>query len=118
MKKIIFLSLCLFVFVSNKNPTSSECDIETFYKGVEPSKKTKILNSSDDLEDVKLLLIPTDIDKGNYTVNITRKDSNLYEIEGKNIYIETKYCYEYSYSQEVILKVESSYGYTKGKIIF
>ena len=118
MTKLIFGLLCLLTFTSYNKPKSSECDIEAFYKGVTPTEGTKVLNSSDDLEDVKFLLIPMDIDKGNYVVKVTRKGSNLYKVDDKNIYIVTKYCYEYSYSQEVILKVESSYGYTKGKIIF
>ena len=118
MTKLIFGLLCLLTLTSYNKPTSTECDIEAFYKGVTPTEGTKVLNSSDDLEDVKLLLIPMDIDKGNYVVKVTRKGSNLYKVDDKNIYIVTKYCYEYSYSQEVILKVEGSYGYTKGKIIF
>lgn len=59
-----------------------------------------------------------DIDKGNYVVKVTRKNSNLYKVDDKNIYIVTKYWYEHSYNLEVILKLESSYGYTKGEIIF
>lgn len=31
---------------------------------------------------------------------------------------ETKFCYEYSMHSEVVLKVESKIGLTKGKIIF
>ena len=118
MTKLILGLLCLMTLTSYNKPKGSECDIEAFYKGVTPTEGTKVLNSSDDLEDAKLLLIPMDIDKGNYVVKVTRKGSNLYKVDDKNIYIVTKYCYEYSYSQEVILKVEGSYGYTKGKIIF
>ena len=118
MTKLFFGLLFILTLTSYNNPKGSDYDIEAFYKGVTPTDGTKVLNSSDDLEDVKLLLIPMDIDKGNYVVKITRKGSNLYKVDDKNIYIVTKYCYEYSYSQEVILKVESSYGYTKGKVIF
>ena len=118
MTNLFFGLLCLLTLTSYNNPRSSEYDIEAFYKGVTPTEGTKVLNSSDNLEDVKLLLVPIDIDKGNYVVKITRKGSNLYKVDDKNIYIVTKYCYEYSNRQEVIFKVESSYGYTKGKIIF
>ena len=121
MKSIrILLGLTFFIFLTSFNTpkTSSEYDIETFYKGVTPSSGTMILTSSDELEEPELILIPTDIEKGKYLINVTRKTSDLYKIDNKNIYIKTKYCYEYSYSQEVVLKVESSYGYTKGKIIF
>lgn len=118
MTKLFAGLLCLICLTSFHNTTSADCDIEAFYKGLTPTDGTKILTSNDELEDVKLLLVPMDIDKGNYVVKITRKGSNLYKVDDKNIYIQTKYCYEYSYSQEVVLKVEGSYGYTKGKIIF
>ena len=113
------LAFCCIVCLTSFNKDSfSDYDIEAFYKGVEPTDGTKVLTSNDEIEEAKMILIPLDIDKGNYVVKITRKGSNLYKVDDKNIYIQTKYCYEYSYSQEVILKVESSYGYTKGKVIF
>lgn len=115
----LFLGICCFVCLTSFNQRiSSDYDIEAFYKGVEPTDGTKVLTSNEEIEDAKMILIPLDIDKGNYVVKITRKGSNLYKVDDKNIFIQTKYCFEYSYSQEVILKVESSYGYTKGKVIF
>ncbi len=121
MKSIkILLGLICFVFLTSFNTpkTSDEYDIEAFYKGVTPSSGTMILTSSDELEEAELILVPTIIENGKYLINVTKKTSDLYKIDGKNIYIKTKYCYEYSYNQEVVLKVESAYGYTKGKIIF
>ena len=45
----------------------------------------------------------------NYEVNLTRKGSNVYKIDGKDIIIQTRYCYVYAYSEEAIFKT-SSYG--------
>lgn len=50
----------------------------------------------------------------NYEVNLTRKGSNVYKIDGKDIFIQTRSCYVYAYSEEAILKT-SGYG---GEIIF
>lgn len=50
----------------------------------------------------------------NYEVNLTRKGSNAYKIDGKDIIIQTRYCYVYAYSEEAILKT-SGYG---GEVIF
>lgn len=118
MTKLLVGILCFICLTSFHKPSSSDCNIESFYKGLRPTDGTKVLTSNGDLKDAKLLLVPIDIDEGNFAVKISRKGSNLYKVDDKNIYIQTKYCYEYSYSQEVILKVEGSYGYTKGKIIF
>lgn len=50
----------------------------------------------------------------NYEVNLTRKGSNVYKVDGKDIIIQTRYCYVYAYSEEVIFK-SSGYG---GEVIF
>jgi hypothetical protein len=50
-----------------------------------------------------------------YEVNVTRKGSNSYQVDGKSIRIITRYCYAYAYSEEAILK---SNGYGGGDLIF
>ena len=50
----------------------------------------------------------------NYEVNLTRKGSNVYKIDGKDIIIQTRYCYVYAYSEEALFK-SSGYG---GEVIF
>ena len=50
----------------------------------------------------------------NYEVNLTRKGSNVYKIDGKDIIFQTRHCYVYAYSEEAIFKA-SGYG---GEVIF
>ncbi len=50
----------------------------------------------------------------NYEVNLTRKGSNVYKIDSKDIIIQTRYCYVFAYSEEAIFKT-SGYG---GEVIF
>jgi len=50
----------------------------------------------------------------NYEVSLTRKGSNVYKIDSKDIIIQTRYCYVYAYSEEAIFKA-SGYG---GELIF
>jgi len=50
----------------------------------------------------------------NYEVSLTRKGSNVYKIDGKDIIIQTRYCYVYAYSEDAIFKA-SGYG---GELIF
>jgi hypothetical protein len=38
-----------------------------------------------------------------YSVNVTRKDSNLYKVDGKRVWVNTRYCYHYGYSDEAVL---------------
>jgi hypothetical protein len=53
-----------------------------------------------------------------YKTQVTRKSQDFYEVVGQGMYIKTRYCYEYVYYSDVILKVDSPYGYTVGEIIF
>lgn len=50
----------------------------------------------------------------NYEVSVTRKGSNLYSVDGKDIFIHTRYCYEYAYSESAFLSMRG----TSGEIIF
>ena len=50
----------------------------------------------------------------NYEVNLTRKGGNVYKVDGKDMIIQTRFCYVYAYSEEAIFKT-SGYG---GEIIF
>jgi hypothetical protein len=53
-----------------------------------------------------------------YKVDVTRKSQDLYEVTGQGIYVKTRFCYEYVYYSEAILKIDAPAGYTIGEIIF
>jgi hypothetical protein len=124
MKKVLIIQLTIVLilctsFTTEGLKSTSTCDIAQFYKAITPNDSdTKVLTSSGDLEDVEIILVPTKLNVDTYKVRLTRKVSNLYKVEQSDLYIETKYCYEYATYEEVILKVTSSYGYTKGTLIF
>lgn len=46
----------------------------------------------------------------NYRISVTREDSNLYRVLGKDLYIETRYCYEYVYGENSLLKMSGRIG--------
>ncbi len=105
----------------NSNETEisgNECDVANFYEAIDPESGVKVLTSSGSLEEAELILVPSKIEEGIYKIEITRKGSNIYKLEGTNYYIETRYCYEYATYDDAILKVESNYGYTKGTVYF
>ncbi len=98
---------------------TNECEIKNFYEAITPENSdTKVLTNRGELEEVDLILVPTKLETGKYKVRLSRKGSNIYKVEGTKFWIETRYCYEYANWEEVILIVESNYGYSKGKIIF
>lgn len=122
-KKYLILILLPFLGLvlsgSINKSSSNEYNIKNFYLANSPKKiGTKVLTNFGNIEDVNFILEPTNIEVGKYKVNITKKGSNIYKIESSDIWIETQYCYEFASWEDVILIVESNYGFTKGKIIF
>jgi hypothetical protein len=112
MKKLMLL-LILF-------PLSlfGEETVSVFYKKVILDKKCIAITSLSNYEEVSEILLETDeIEDGTYKVEVTRVDSHLYKIDGTSYYIKMPYCYEYSYSEEAILKVKSYYGNKTGTLI-
>ena len=63
---------------------------------------------------VLLMLVSGVAAAGDYDLSVTRKGSNLYKVDGKDIYIHTRYCYEYVYSEDSLLRMSG----TSGKIVF
>lgn len=63
---------------------------------------------------VALLAFSSTVTAENYEVSVTRKGSNLYKVDIKDIFIHTRYCYEYVYGETSILKMSGM----SGEIIF
>ncbi len=42
-----------------------------------------------------------------YKVTVTRKSDDLYQVQGQKIFVKTRYCYEYVYGDEAILRIDS-----------
>jgi hypothetical protein len=38
-----------------------------------------------------------------YQVSLTRKDSNLYKVDGQPFWIQTRYCYVYGYGEDAVV---------------
>jgi hypothetical protein len=120
MKKIILIFIVgLYAFIGN---SQTSCEIEEIYQATDLRSidSDAVVFSNGDLIDNydTQILSPKTLEVGKYVLNVTRKNANLYKIDGSDLYIKTKYCYEYGYSVEVVLDWESNYGYTKGNLIF
>lgn len=117
MKKLISTIMTIFLFVTITYG-QTKCDVKYFYKAIEAESDVKVLTKGGEFEEAVYILVPTKLDEGKYKLSITRKASNLYKVEAEDIYIETRYCYEYAIGDDVLLIVESNYGYDKGEIFF
>lgn len=118
---ILGISLAIVISMSsfnvNENRSKDEYDVAGIYKGIELESGSKCITSIG-VEDASVVLTPAKLETGKYSVSITRKEKDIYKVDGKNIYIETKFSYEYATGDDAVLVVESNYGYSKGKLIF
>ena len=117
MKKSFLLSFIL-LFTLPIVSAQTKCDVVEIYEGIDAESNVKVLTKRSDLVEADIILVPTELDIAKYSVSVTRKDSDLDKIDNKDIYIETRYCYEYATYDDAILIIESNYGYNKGEIIF
>lgn len=121
MKTLNYLSILfigIFSFSGNSLPPAEKYDVEEVYAIVTPKTGTLVKSGYDSYEDVTELLVPTTLTTGNYNLSITRKGSNIYRVDGHNLFLKTRFCYEYSFSQDVVLIWESNYSFTKGSLVF
>lgn len=93
-------------------------DVKQIYEKVDLPDGAKAKKKYGSIDDAEYILVPKKLDKGTYKVKVNKLDSNLYEVVGKDIIIETKNCYEYASYKEVIFKITSTYGYSLGEIYF
>ena len=120
-RRVIVLLMLIPVLTSaavSSDSGSDKYDIVRFYELVDVDSGAKAMDTYGSLHEIKSLYLPTKIDEGRYTVKVTREDSNFYRICDTDLFIETRYCYEYAAREEVLLNLTSNYGYTRGEIIF
>ena len=116
----LFITATLILSASTtiSNSTANSYDIAGIYEKQELKSGSKVIDSYNDVKDANYVLIPTKVDTGKYEVELTRIDTNFYQIYGTSLVIETKYCHEYVARDDAILSITSNYGYTRGEVIF
>ena len=117
--KKAFSLIVAFIASAAAACAESSYDVSGFYDVVKAVSGTKAVGQYDQSVEIKYILTPTKVDKGKYIVEVKKIGDNLYQIKDTDICVETRYCHEWaSFSEKVVLIVESNYGYNKGKIIF
>jgi hypothetical protein len=117
MKKFCLIAV-LLMMVSMAFAQNNSYDIEEIYLAQNLKSGTLGLTKRGNSVELEKILVPVKVDTGRYSIYIQRVDTNLYEIIGKDIFIKTKYCYEYTYRENVIMEITSIYGFSIGKIYF
>jgi hypothetical protein len=97
---------------------SRECDVESILAQIDVPRGTIAIGGLGRIVEVDMLLVPTTLEAGLYRVSLTRKEDNLYEIIGEDLYVRTRFCYEFCYSADALLELQTYSGVNLGKVIF
>jgi len=106
MRKIILLLSFILLSAFSNGQNLDDLDrytVDDFYKKVELDDGTL----DEDGDEIEFIYVKTELDKGDYKIELTDGDGDLYEIKGVNIYVKLNGYFGYAgYSKECILKVE------------
>ena len=97
---------------------ADEYGVETLLYEQEIEDGTVGLDRYGDPVQISSIAVPVQINPGNYQIQVTRIDSNVYKVDGTDYYIQTKYCYKYSSREDAVLVVKSKYSYYNYKLVF
>lgn len=102
----------------NSIVASRGCNVESILTQVDVPIGSLAVGGISEVVEVDMLLVPTTLEAGLYKVTITRKVDDLYEIIGENLYVRTRYCFEYGYSVDALLELQTYSGGNLGKVTF
>ncbi|NLP59427.1 hypothetical protein [Lutibacter sp. B1] len=104
-KTIIFLTFAIISTISfgqNLDDLDSYT-VDEFYKKVELDYGTL----DEDGNEIEYVYVKTKVDKGDYKIDLTDGDGDLYEVKDTNLFIKFNGYFGYAgYSKECIMKVE------------
>jgi len=99
---LIFITISTISFGQNLNDLDSYT-VDEFYKKVELDYGTL----DEDGDEIEYVYVKTEVDKGDYKIDLTDGDGDLYEVKDTNIYIKFNGYFGYAgYSTECIMKVD------------
>lgn len=116
MKKYILILAA--VICAAFSAAAEEYDIESLLFTQRIKEGTVGVDRYGDPVQISSLLVPVEINSGNYQIQVTRVDANFYKVDGTDYYIKTKFCYEYCTREDAVLVVKSKYSYYNYSLVF
>ncbi|MFC3414771.1 hypothetical protein [Algoriphagus hitonicola] len=103
--RVIIAILILITPTISYSQDYEEHDVEEFYKKIELESGTL----DEDGDEIDFIFVETELDQGQYEIEITDGPGDLYEIKGTDYFIKFKFYYGYAgYGEEGILDVGTS----------
>lgn len=106
MKKTLIFLISITISTISFGQNLDDLDsyrVDEFYKKVELDYGTL----DEDGDEIEYVYVKTEVDKGDYKIDLTDGDGDLYEVKDTNIYIKFNSYFGYAgYSTECIMKVD------------
>lgn len=78
-------------------------DVDEFYKKIELDDDTL----DEDGDEIEYIYVKTEVDSGEYKIELSDADGDLYEIKGTDLYVTFRGYFGYAgYSTECLMKVD------------
>ena len=115
--RLLLTTLAVLAHEPGLGPSAAECQVAGVYSAIVADPGTLALTGLGAVQEVRTLLVPVRLDRGQYRVSLTREGGDLYKsLEG--VYFRTRYCYEYVYYQDSVVEITSSGRVASGVIRF
>jgi hypothetical protein len=89
-------------------PGRAPCGVRAVYQSVAVPYGTLVTTMLGGVEEVTAVYSPMQLQGGTYTVAVTRKSQDFYQVDQREIFIRTAYCYEYAYGESAVLEYKVS----------
>jgi hypothetical protein len=117
-KLTVGLASALVVFGASVCIAENVYDVTGLYENVSAPEGSIALTSTGEIEKIQKILIPKDAEVGTYDVNVTRCAEDLYEIDGRDLFVRTRFCRKHGTSMSAVLRITASSGQTLGELVF
>ena len=102
--------------------SSHRCDVQQVYEIEEEIPEMKVLTKDGEIvqldELVAAVLVPAKLRSDSYDVEVSRLGQNVYEVHGRDLIVESRYCSRYAQHASAILDYRSTSGWSKGDLVF
>lgn len=102
----------------NDDVKPAQCEIARIYQSVDIPKESRVLTMNGSFSRATLLFEPYLLEKGEHSMALTRKVKDLYQVEGTNIYIETRLCWNIGFKQSARVVIGDMEAHTIGQVYF
>ena len=116
-KVVIYSMVIVALFGIGATQPTQTYQVRCIYSG-NTQRGLAALTSEGQVIHVNVMLVPITMPQKQYHVHVTRVGTDLYLVEGQNMYIRTRECDVVVYSADATLDLSAEVGQNRGTLTF